>query len=63
MSTKMPPSRTLIILTAYAVIMTMSCSYYFVRDVSRQLNDARNGVDYYEEQFLPVGAAAAGGVR
>ncbi|KAL3800870.1 hypothetical protein ACHAWO_008820 [Cyclotella atomus] len=50
---KIMTSRTLILLTAYATVMTISCSYYFVQSVSRELNERRSSVDYYEEQFLP----------
>ncbi|KAL3788678.1 hypothetical protein HJC23_001877 [Cyclotella cryptica] len=57
-SPKMPPrsSRTLVLLSAYAVIMTISCSYLFVRDISKQLT-LRNRVDAetssYELHFMP----------
>jgi hypothetical protein len=52
-------SRTLILLAAYATVMTMTCSYYFIQNVSRELNERRSSVDewdsyIYEEQFLPV---------
>lgn len=44
---------TLLLVAGYAVIMTMTCSYYFVRDISKQLTLRNNGNDYYEAHFLP----------
>ena len=46
-------SMTLLLVAGYAVIMTMTCSYFFVRDISKQLTLHNNGNDYYEAHFLP----------
>ena len=45
-------SMTLLLVAGYAVIVTLTCSYYFVRDISKQLT-LRNSNDYYEAHFLP----------
>jgi hypothetical protein len=58
-------SRTLILLAAYATVMTMTCSYYFIQNVSRELNERRSSLDEdsytYDERFLHVNAGAAEG--
>jgi len=49
-------SRRFILLTGYAAIMTMSCSYYLVRDISKQLKFKHgNATEYYDAHFLPDG--------
>ncbi|KAL7479565.1 hypothetical protein ACHAW6_005288 [Cyclotella cf. meneghiniana] len=64
----MPPrsSRTLMFLSAYALVMTISCSYLFVRDISKQLTTRdRDERSFYEMHFMPEhsSGAQAGGKK